>query len=229
MTLQMPRPTLNLDFRQSLRFPPRLSFARAGTLTYRNEQGDVLTAQANTPRVGKHPTSDTLPSTGLILAATETCSMPTTSFLKAGTGTMLWVGSLTTDAISQNIWALALDSGSNDNVLRVRMDTSTAGRLRLANILAGTAIFTTDLIYPMLVDTRYAIAVSWSGDSIFAIVNDTHQVYKESVGGVGTMDTLSVGSIVPALSGSVMNGAVERLTYWPFAMTLQQLRGLTVL
>lgn len=224
MTMQsLGRPTLSLDFRHAIQFPPRLTFARAGTLTYRNALGATLTAQANSPRVGLHPTDDTLPP-GLVLAATETCVLTdTVLWLRAAKGTMLWVGVLRSVAPSTILWGM--NDGTADNVFRLRMSSSVAGRLQLSGTTAGVTQATTTVIDPMIVGQRYAIAVAWDGGDIKTMVNDRIQASAALADGVaGSLNVLSVGSVITSLAGAVMDGVIERVAYWPKQASLGEMR-----
>lgn len=221
-------PTLRLNFGKSLILPPRLTFARSGTATYRDPMGATKTAQANSPRLGQHPSNDNLRS-GLVLTTGETCTHPAVSeFINTAAGTMLWVGSLESIATSSILWGLT-DGVSSSNYLRLRIDSATAGRLRFMSSVATVVQFTSDVV-TMAVNTRYAIAVAWSGTQVQIVTNDGVQATATSASGVpGSLTTLAIGSTITGISGNVMQGVVERLQYWPVAATLTQMRRLTTL
>ena len=222
------RQTQRYDFGRSFILPPRLSFTRSGTADYRDQLGATITAPANTPRLGVHPSNNNLRQ-GLVLTTGEVCgSSDTADWLLSSAGTMLWVGSLASLAVSTLLWGVG--DGTSSNYHRVRMDSSTAGRLRLSSTVGGAAQYTSDLINPMLVDTRYAIAVAWSGTTVQAVVNDQSQVSATSAAGMPTLNTLAVGSPFTGFTASstaAMDGVIERMEFWPFAMTLTQMRAIT--
>jgi len=221
----LPRPTLNLDFAKSWTYPPRLSFARSGTATYRDALGDTKTAQANSPRVGVHPSNNNLRN-GLVLTTGETASYSSFSEVsKLGEGTILWVGTLESIAVTSILWGI--NNGASTDFIRMRIDSATLGRLRLSATVGSVAQFTSDVRNPIAVDTRYAIATAWSGLQMQTVINDNEQITSTLLSTIPAMSVLSIGSVVTGLSGAVMQGVVERLRYWPTALNLQQLRAIT--
>jgi len=221
------RPSLNFNFRKSLILPPRVSFTRSGTADYKDEIGATITAPANTPRLGKHNSNANLPQ-GLVLGTGEVASLNDVSWLSTTAGTVLWVGALNSVATTSILWGIT-DGVANSNYIRMRIDSATAGRLRLMASVATVVQFTSDVMNPIAVDTRYMIATSWSGTTFRTVINDQIQATSTSADGVPvSLASVAIGSPITGISGAVMDGVVERFTYWPFAMGLTQLRALTV-
>lgn len=221
------RPSLNFNFRKSLVLPPRITFTRSGTADYKDEVGATITAPANTPRLGKHNSNANLPQ-GLVMGTGEVASLSDASWLSTTAGTVLWVGALSSIATSSILWGIT-DGIANSNYIRMRIDSATAGRLRLMASVATSVQFTADVMNPIAVDTRYMIATSWSGTTFRVVINDQLQGTHTSAAGIpASLANVALGSPITGISGSVMDGVIERFTYWPFAMGLTQLRALTV-
>ena len=219
-------PTMRMDFNKTLILPTACDFTRAATGDYLDDLGATKTASINQPRMGYHLT-DAVPRRGLVLGTGEVAWRDDVAdWQKASTGTMLWVGTMADVATSLMLWGLTTSVANN--YIRVRIDSATAGRLRLMCANGGSVQFTADLINPMLVDVRYKIAVAWSGTTFRAVVNDQLQMTDESATGIpAAFTSMAIGAPITNLSGTVMNGTIERMIYWPFAMGYTQMRALT--
>lgn len=218
--------TMLMDFNKALLYPPSGTFTRVATGDYLDDLGATVTAQANQPRLGYHLT-DSIPRRGLVLGTGEAATRTDAAdWTKSGQGTMLWVGTLASVATTSILWGL--NDGTSSNFIRMRMDSATAGRLRLTCTVGGVAQFTADVINPLAVDTRCKIAVAWSGTTFRLIANDQEQATADSPAGVpASFTNLTMGSVATGFSGVTMDGTIERMVYWPFAMGYTQMRALT--
>lgn len=219
-------PSLLLNFRDSFIFPPRLTFSRSGTATYRDRQLATVTAAANTPRVGYHATNDAL-GRGLVMTTGEICTLSDVTWLKAGVGTMLWVGTLSSVAVNSILWGLHDTTGNE--VIRLRMNGTNAGELSLT-VVDGAATTIDDVTSSMVPETRYAIAVAWSGTDFFTTINDNDLKHSTlSSGGIPTPTTFQVMSPSSGggLAGVAAQGVCELIAHWPECLDRTQMWGLT--
>ena len=123
------RPTLVLDFLKSRTVDPRITFTRASTATYFDEDGILQTAGSDVPRIDFNPT--TLACNGLLIEESRTNSIRNNTMQGAVAGTP---GTLPTNWAVSNLGTLAtavIGTGTENGItyidLKISGTTSTTG------------------------------------------------------------------------------------------------------
>ena len=197
------RPSLLLDFAKSRTVDPRITFTRASTATYFDEDGVLQTAAVDRPRIDFNPS--TLVCNGLLIEESRTNSLRNSTMQGAVAGTP---GTLPTN------WSV---SAGGSGITRELVGTGTENGITYVDFrFSGTGASTAFQVINTDTTTGIAAATgqAWSGSFYLKLVagsttgTDIKMQLLELASGSGVVQNLSA-----ALSPTSQNLATQRVTY----------------
>jgi hypothetical protein len=151
------RPSLLLDFQKSRAVDPRVTFTRATTATYFDEDGILQSALANVPRIDFNPS--TLVCNGLLIEEQRTNSIRNNTMVGAVAGTP---GTVPTN------WSVASAAGLTTNVI----GTGTSGGVTYIDLqITGTTTGTSYVLVPEAATQIAALnGQAWASSAWWSVV-----------------------------------------------------------
>lgn len=199
------------DERVTLTFTPS-----AGSLTL-TVSGNVEFAQLEE---GTHPTSYTPTEGSQVTRAADNTSIPAGDWFNPVEGTLVIKAELSSLQTANFGRIFELSDATQDN--RILVMSNDSGGIRLQTFVNGVDASSP---YTTLSNPKLSVAVSWgAGAARWAINGNVRQVVNQSpvITNMPTMTLLASQSF-----SNRINGAVERITYYPRALSDAELQALT--